>query len=136
MDLAQRLDATLTIVGVMTPTPTGYGTVAGAALGDLMRSQREHFAQAMEEAADSVPRNVPVTMRRLEGPPAMTLAEASADVDILVVGSRGYGPIRSALLGSVSRALTKSAHCPLVVVPRGAGPVNAPEHPGRAGVTP
>ena len=121
IDLAQRLHATLTIVGVLTPTPTGYGTVAGSALGDLMRSQREHFAQAMEEAADRVPRNLPVTVRRLEGPPAVTLAEVSADFDVLVVGSRGYGPFRSALLGSVSRALTKQARCPLVVVPRGAG---------------
>jgi hypothetical protein len=37
----------------------------------------------------------------------------------LVVGSRGYGPLRAALLGSVSSALVRSAQSPLVVVPRG-----------------
>jgi nucleotide-binding universal stress UspA family protein len=146
VDLAQRLHATLTIVGVITPTPVGYGTVAGASLGDLMRSQREHFARAMEDAADRVPRNLPVTLRRFEGSPAAMLAEASADVDLLVVGSRGHGPLRRALLGSVSRALTEHAHCPLVVVPRGAGAPASSElnptgeltedGPGRTGVTP
>jgi nucleotide-binding universal stress UspA family protein len=36
-----------------------------------------------------------------------------------VVGSRGYGPFRAVLLGSVSSALVRSAESPLVVVPRG-----------------
>ncbi len=38
---------------------------------------------------------------------------------ILVVGSRGYGPLRRVLLGSVSTQLVKSAPCPVLVVPRG-----------------
>jgi nucleotide-binding universal stress UspA family protein len=36
------------------------------------------------------------------------------------VGSRGYGPLRAVLLGSVSSALVRSARSPLVVVPRAA----------------
>ena len=39
---------------------------------------------------------------------------------MLVVGSRGYGPLRAVLLGSVSSALVRSAQSPLVVVPRAA----------------
>ena len=42
----------------------------------------------------------------------------SSDLDLLVCGSRGYGPVRSVMLGSVSRALAHSARCPLLVVPR------------------
>jgi nucleotide-binding universal stress UspA family protein len=38
---------------------------------------------------------------------------------VLVVGSRGYGPLRAVLLGSVSRRLMTEAHCPVIVVPRG-----------------
>ena len=44
---------------------------------------------------------------------------ASGELDLLVVGSRGYGPLRAVLLGSVSSALVRSAQSPLVVVPRG-----------------
>src|SRR3954471_22791551 len=40
----------------------------------------------------------------LEGQPTSLLQEQSADLDLLVTGSRGYGPSRSVLLGSVSKA--------------------------------
>jgi nucleotide-binding universal stress UspA family protein len=56
----------------------------------------------------------------VEGDAAIELTEASAELDLLVLGSRGYGPIRSALLGSVSRALVPSSACPVVVLPRAA----------------
>ena len=46
------------------------------------------------------------------------LALFSARVDVLVVGSRGYGPIRSLMLGSTAVHLAGSAHCPLLVLPR------------------
>ncbi len=57
--------------------------------------------------------------RKLDGPPAPTLAKACEDgVDLLVVGSRGYGPVMRALLGSVSTQLIAEAPCPVMVVPR------------------
>ena len=52
--------------------------------------------------------------------PVAALTEASAGLDLLVCGSRGYGPLRSVLLGSVSRRLSHVARCPLLIVPRGA----------------
>jgi nucleotide-binding universal stress UspA family protein len=41
------------------------------------------------------------------------------DYDVLVCGSRGYGPARSVLLGGVSSRLVRHARLPVVVVPRG-----------------
>ena len=38
----------------------------------------------------------------------------------LVIGTRGRGSVKSAVLGSVSRDLLRSAPCPVMVVPRGA----------------
>ena len=48
------------------------------------------------------------------------LVQLSREVDMLVVGSRGYGPVRRTLLGSTSDRLVHDAACPVVVVPRDA----------------
>jgi nucleotide-binding universal stress UspA family protein len=52
------------------------------------------------------------------GDPREILTEDSGELDLLVCGSRGYGPVRAVMLGSVSRVLAHSARCPLLVVPR------------------
>jgi nucleotide-binding universal stress UspA family protein len=53
--------------------------------------------------------------------PADGLVAASRDVDLLVIGSRGRGARRAALLGSVSRKVAANAACPLLVLPEAAG---------------
>lgn len=50
------------------------------------------------------------------GHPETVLLEASETADMLVVGARGRGTVASALLGSVSAALARASHCPLVIV--------------------
>lgn len=49
------------------------------------------------------------------------LTTLSEDADLLVVGRRGYGGLRSALLGSVSNYVVHHSHCPVVVLPKGDG---------------
>jgi nucleotide-binding universal stress UspA family protein len=49
------------------------------------------------------------------------LAAFGQDVDLLVVGSRGYGPVRRLVLGSTSDYLERHARCSLLVLPRAAG---------------
>ena len=44
------------------------------------------------------------------------LIEASCSADLLVVGARGLGGLRSLVLGSVSQRCIRYAHCPVVVV--------------------
>jgi nucleotide-binding universal stress UspA family protein len=55
----------------------------------------------------------------LDGEPAAALACASSDLDLLVCGSRGLGPLRTLLLRGMSHALVRRAACPVLVVPRG-----------------
>jgi nucleotide-binding universal stress UspA family protein len=55
------------------------------------------------------------------GHPVEKLAEASAHALALVVGSRGRGGFTGMLLDSVSQDVLRHAHCPVIVVPRGAG---------------
>lgn len=52
-----------------------------------------------------------------EGHPAHVLLEASKRAEILIVGSRGLGGFRGALLGSVSSAVSQHAQCPVLVIP-------------------
>jgi nucleotide-binding universal stress UspA family protein len=61
--------------------------------------------------------DVSVRQEVLTGEPALMLASAARHARGLVVGSRGRGGFRGALLGSTSRALVHHTHCPLIVAP-------------------
>jgi nucleotide-binding universal stress UspA family protein len=55
------------------------------------------------------------------GDPREELAQFGKGLDLLIVGSRGYGPLGRLFHGSVSRHLLAHATCPLLVLPRAAG---------------
>jgi len=63
------------------------------------------------------------------GHPGEELARWGDTVDLLVVGSRGYGPLGRLVHGSTSRALVQAAHCPVLVLTRSLATTPAP---GRA----
>jgi nucleotide-binding universal stress UspA family protein len=52
--------------------------------------------------------------------PADGIEAASHRVDLLVMGSRAYGPVRAVMLGGVARRVIARAACPVLVLPRGA----------------
>lgn len=70
------------------------------------------------------------TGRLLHGTARHSLRDATEDLDLIVAGSRGWGPARRVLLGSTSRHLVRDARCAVLVVPRGAA--TAPEAPRHA----
>jgi len=55
----------------------------------------------------------------LAGRPAEALTARAASLDLLVVGSRGWGPVRRLLLGSTSEQVVREAPSSVLVVPRG-----------------
>jgi nucleotide-binding universal stress UspA family protein len=57
----------------------------------------------------------------LRGRPADALLRLSEKVDLLVIGSRRWGPMARLLFGSTGEALAHDGACPLLVVPRPAG---------------
>jgi nucleotide-binding universal stress UspA family protein len=71
-------------------------------------------------AVKGVDERLAATGRALAGTPGPTIAEAceEAGADLLVAGSRGYGPVMRVLIGSVSTQLVHKAPCPVLVVPR------------------
>jgi nucleotide-binding universal stress UspA family protein len=68
------------------------------------------------------------------GEPATELAYAANKLDLLVTGSRGYGPVRRLMLGSTSTRLVREAPCPVLVLTRGAEAEPDAEHGGAGSV--
>ena len=95
-DLARRRRAHLLALAVHTPVAFG-GVSTGGAFGH--RSANDALCAALveqlSEAVAALGDGSEVSGRVLEGDAASELAEASAELDLLVLGSRGYGPIRS-----------------------------------------
>ena len=101
-------------------------------LFSLVDTSYADWASATRAAAERVVRDAAAATGTepeiviVEGDPAARLAELSRTADLLVVGSRRYGPLRTVLLGGVSWPLLERAACPVVVVPRGLGDRRAP----------
>ncbi|MBB5960442.1 nucleotide-binding universal stress UspA family protein [Saccharothrix tamanrassetensis] len=96
-----------------------YGLVAGPMSATAAASvDRERVREAYQAVLDDVVRDVDGNVRPVlaEGDARDVLAKASEHAVLLVVGSHGAGPIREALLGSVSSHCVHHAACPVVVV--------------------
>jgi len=84
---------------------------------------RESLGGRLNEEVQTLDDSVRAAALVVKGDPAHVLADQSRQgIDLLVVGSRGQGPIGRVLFGSVSSRLAESAGCPLLIVPRGAVP--------------
>lgn len=109
--LAKEVAASVDVVSVLPDT------LVRPTLGEprhFAEGQREDFAALLQAAVRPDERQ-----RLLEGPVVDALADLRPeDADVLVCGSRGYGPARRVLLGGVSGRLLRHARIPVMVVPR------------------
>ena len=113
--LARPSNAKLKLFTVVTP-PVATPVMVPGAYSPEYPPEPERVAQ---EGLDSVEAALAAESVRLDGDPATELArECEEGVDLLAVGSRGYGPLTRVLLGSVSRRIAGDAPCPLLVVRR------------------
>ena len=89
---------------------------ADAPATEAVRKAAEDAVQkAVSQVGDPGPASV--TVRAVSGLPAHELVGASADADLVVVGSRGGGGFSRLLLGSVTNQVVAHATCPVVVIP-------------------
>ena len=100
----------LTVVGVAAAAPGAWGEVDGG--WDRTVDASEHEAIGALRDLDAVQHRVAL------GHTATELIAFGDEVDLLVVGSRGYGPLRRLVLGSTSLRLAREARCPLLIIPR------------------
>jgi nucleotide-binding universal stress UspA family protein len=105
----------LTAVPAVSPAHPMFAAT-GTSYKTWVRERREHAERSVREAATGI---AGAEVEVLGGDPVRCLVDASSELDLLVVGSRRYGPLRSVLIGSVSAPLVEHAHCPVLIVPRG-----------------
>ena len=112
----------LRVVAVHEPVPlVSVSVTAGPPTGTANQVLRRQLHEQLDAAVSALEPGVEASAELSDGSPAHALRERSGELDLLVLGSRGYGPLRAVLLGSVSSGLVRSAESPVVVVPRDAG---------------
>ena len=62
--------------------------------------------------------SIPLKKKKVEGYPARVILEEikKENIDLVVMGSHGYGPITGSMLGSVSQRVLQKADCPVLIV--------------------
>lgn len=127
--LARRAHARLRVVTVVEDgglragleSDTYRAGQAGTSVEDVIGEHELSARRAAEKALAELEGQgrIEAEIESLVGDPVDVLVQLSEHLDLLVCGSRGYGPVRAVLLGAVSRRVVTEARCPVAVVPRG-----------------
>jgi nucleotide-binding universal stress UspA family protein len=116
---ARALRAPLEVITVIQTDIYGApALMSGAGWVTTMVDAERAIRREFDETAASVPPDVAVHGVVLEGRPWRVLAHRSAELDVLFVGSRGYGPVQAVMLGRTTGPLMREAHCPVIALPR------------------
>lgn len=116
---ARALDAALEVITVIPSDVYGApALMAGPSYIVVADDVEADIRKDLEETVAALPDDVAAEGVVLEGRPWRRLADKSAELDLLFVGSRGYGPLQAVILGGTSGPLMREAQCPLVALPR------------------
>jgi nucleotide-binding universal stress UspA family protein len=125
--LARAAGVKLRAITVLDPHHAGEGEGRMAEQHDELSPAVDQAArgrlgseQQLRDAVAAAAGDLDAEVDILVNEPADGLVAASEQVDLLVMGSRGLGPKRAVVLGSVSRKVVDRAACPVLVLPRGA----------------
>lgn len=125
LELAAEHGAEVTFVHVLPPDEWRAGRVGpGHAIPHHVAvDEGETALKQAAEAAEAA--GVSYALERISGETVEEIIQVAQakDVDLIVVGSRGRGPVTSAILGSVSLGVLKGAKRPVLVVKEVAAPV-------------
>ncbi|MFZ5633230.1 MAG: universal stress protein [Bacillota bacterium] len=108
----------ITVITVLTFTrdEAGFLGLSGGEYEKAEKSIEEKYFGEIKNYFDAS--GVPLTTVVREGDPAKEIVRFAEEngIDHIVIGRRGLGNIRGALLGSVSAKVIHSARCPVTVV--------------------
>jgi nucleotide-binding universal stress UspA family protein len=114
-DLANSTSSELhvVLVGELRPTFLAQTEVEPAELEREAQGQLDEEVRSVEEAGGTV-KEAHLRLGKADEE-VVELAERMG-IGLIVMGSRGRGRIRRALLGSVSESVVRHAHCPVTIV--------------------
>jgi nucleotide-binding universal stress UspA family protein len=116
--LAKETGAELRVVAVAdTAVALAGGASAAMSYPAIVRARLHAAEEGVARALAGLPEGVSASSEVRDGRAAEKLLEVTHSVDLLVLGSRGRGPVRRLLLGSVCDAVVRAAACPVLVVP-------------------
>lgn len=116
IDLARETGAALQVLSVRPQRVAGRGGAGPAVLEVEEVDGPEHIAEAAALQAREA--GIVATPHAAHGDVVSSIADAakSLGAELLVVGSRGHGPLSGAVLGSVSHALVSRSPVPVTIV--------------------
>jgi nucleotide-binding universal stress UspA family protein len=119
-DLAEKTDSELHVLTVGPDYPLYELPEHPAEFEDVLQENRRRAKEVLEQQAKRIEESgVTVTKTHLrEGRAAEEIVELAEGIGagLIVMGSRGQGRLRRTLLGSVSDAVVRHAHCPVTIV--------------------
>jgi nucleotide-binding universal stress UspA family protein len=141
IDLAEAEHTRLTLFSALVAPPAAaYAGLSGDVVARLIRDAEAEAQAILRAAVERVPEQVSVTTVLSGDPvrPALLRQIKSGSHDLVVMGSRGRGALRSALLGSVSHYVLHHSPVPVLIVHADATEAgeSSPEYPRAPGVEP
>lgn len=118
-DLARSSGADVRVITVFERVAFGAAATLHTGGVSFNELKRRELRGALDELLAAQPEDLSIEGSFLEGTAGEVLVEQSAELDLLVTGSRGYGPRAAVLLGTTTHKLMRAARCPGLVTPRG-----------------
>jgi nucleotide-binding universal stress UspA family protein len=118
VDLANSTNCELHIVYVEQAVyvPGGASYWSGVPSGYLEQQARKQLGAEVEKVRSAGGEVAEGHLRVGDAAPQIVALAEEIEAGLIVMGSRGLGGIRRALIGSVSDAVVRHAHCPVLVV--------------------
>jgi nucleotide-binding universal stress UspA family protein len=108
------------VLGVVEPAVTTAATPLGLGYVEREESIRTALEASLRHTVDHLAGPVEISGDVVDGYADDELARLSDEVDLLICGSRGHGPLGGVMVGSVSAGVLRKARSPVLVIPRGA----------------
>jgi len=119
LELARKFQAEVVLLSVMY-TPEAYWGYNPAYTIEISQEQIEETGeQTLMATLEGIEvGDVSLKKKKIQGHPSTIILEeiSNQTIDLVVMGSHGYGPIAGAVLGSVSQRVLRKSTCPVLIV--------------------